>query len=104
MKIIRLIEQKLNRFLWCGKDAKAKAEVAWSNVCFPKKEGGLGIKQLEVWNKAAMLNHIWSLFARAGSLWVAWVDSTWLKGKSFGISPFLVPVLGVGRNCSSLEV
>jgi hypothetical protein len=30
-----------------------------------------------------MLNHIWSLFTRAGSLWVAWVETTWLKGRSF---------------------
>jgi hypothetical protein len=83
MKIIRLIEQKLNRFLWCGKDTKAKAKVSQANVCFPKKEGGLGIKQLEVWNRAAMLSHIWNLFARAGSLWVAWVETIWPKGRSF---------------------
>jgi hypothetical protein len=25
-------------------------KVAWSDVCFPKK-GGLGLKNLEVWNK-----------------------------------------------------
>jgi hypothetical protein len=61
MKIIRIIEQKLKRFLWSGKDSKAKAKVSWANICLPKKEGGLGIKQLEVWNRAAMLNHIWKL-------------------------------------------
>jgi hypothetical protein len=71
MKIIRIIEQKLNRFLWSGNDSKAKAKVSWDNICFPKKEGGLEIKHLEVWNRAAMLNHIWSLFTRACSLWVA---------------------------------
>jgi hypothetical protein len=35
----------------------------------PKKERGLGIKKLEEWNKATMMRHIWSLFAKAGSLW-----------------------------------
>jgi hypothetical protein len=30
-----------------------------------------------------MLNHIWNLFEQAGSLWVAWVEDNWLKGKSF---------------------
>jgi hypothetical protein len=49
----------------------------------PKEEGGLGIKRLEVWNKASMMIHIWNLFARAGSLWVAWVEEMWLKGRSF---------------------
>lgn len=45
--------------------------------------GGLGIKRLKKSNKASMLRHIWSLFARAGSLWVAWVHE-YLKEKAFG--------------------
>jgi hypothetical protein len=67
-KIIRLIEQKFNRFLWSGRDAKARAKVAWEKLYFPKNEGGLGIKRSDVWNKASMLNHIWNLFTKAGSL------------------------------------
>jgi hypothetical protein len=82
-KIIRLVEQKLNRFLWCGQDCKAKAKVTWEKICVPKKERGLGLRRLEVWNKATMLNHIWNLIAQAGSLWVAWVEDNWLKGRSF---------------------
>jgi len=74
-----LFEQKFNRFLRCGNDSKAKAKVSWDKVCCPKEEGGLGLKGLEIWNRAAMLHHIWSLFAQAGSLWVAWVKSNWLK-------------------------
>jgi hypothetical protein len=57
-RIIHLIEQKLNRFLWSGRDSKAHAKVAWSKVCLPKREGGLGIKSIAVWNQASMLNHI----------------------------------------------
>jgi hypothetical protein len=37
-KVIRLIEQKLNRFLWSGRDTKARAKVAWSKLCVPKQE------------------------------------------------------------------
>ncbi|XP_062143952.1 uncharacterized protein LOC133851525 [Alnus glutinosa] len=47
-KVIRLIEQKFNRFLWSGKDTKAKAKVAWDKVCFPKSEGGLGLRKLDI--------------------------------------------------------
>jgi hypothetical protein len=39
-KVIKLIEQKFNRFLWCGLDVKARAKVAWERVCAPKREGG----------------------------------------------------------------
>jgi len=81
-KIIRLLEQKFNRFLWCGKDSKAKAKVAWNKLCCPKTEGGLSIKRLKEWNMATMLKHIWSLFAQSGSLWVAWLHSYCLKGRS----------------------
>jgi predicted transcriptional regulator len=80
-KVVRLIEQKLNRFLWSGRDTKAHAKVAWSQLCVPKQEGGLGIKRIEVWNKASMLNHIWNLFTKAGSLLVAWINANMLKGR-----------------------
>jgi hypothetical protein len=49
----------------------------------PKKEGGLGIKMLAVWNIVSMLNHIWNLFSLADSLWVAWIHHYRLKGRSF---------------------
>lgn len=83
-KILKAMEQKFNRFLWNGTDdCAAKAKVAWSEVCFPKKEGGLGLKRLEVWNNSSMLRHVWSIFARSGSLWVAWIHEYMLKGRSF---------------------
>jgi hypothetical protein len=30
-----------------------------------------------------MMKHIWNLFVKAGSLWVAWVNEYILKGRSF---------------------
>lgn len=61
----------------------AKAKVAWSEVCYPKKEGGLGLKDLEVWNISSMLRQVWTLFACALSIWVAWIQAYMLKGRSF---------------------
>jgi hypothetical protein len=52
-------------------------------VCVPKREDGLELKSLEIWDQAAMLIHIWSLFAQSGSLWFAWIKANRLKGKSF---------------------
>jgi len=76
-KIIKLIEQKFNRFLlggWGLRNSKAHAKVVWDKLCAPKQEGGLGIKRIEVWNKTSMLNHIWNIFTKASSLWVAWIE------------------------------
>jgi hypothetical protein len=93
-KIIKSIEQKFSRFLWNGKDVEtAKAKVTWSDVCFPKKEGGLGLKRLEVWNQTFMLSHIWGIFPRSSSLWVAWVKANLLRKKSFWS-------VGILQNCS----
>jgi hypothetical protein len=72
----------LESFLWNGKDEKARAKVAWEKVCVPK-EGGLGLKRLAIWNQVSMLNHVWNLFSRAGSLWVTWIQHNRLKGRSF---------------------
>jgi hypothetical protein len=66
--VIRLVEQKINRFMWSEKDTKAKAKVSLDKVCFPKSDGGFGLRKLDVWNCAGMLNHIWNLFIQAGSL------------------------------------
>jgi hypothetical protein len=83
MRTISLLEQKFNRFLWSGSDVKAKAKVSWERICTPMKERGLGIKRLDVWNQASMMNHIRNLFTKSGSLWVAWTETNWLKRRSF---------------------
>jgi hypothetical protein len=57
--------------------------VAWDEVCYPKKKGGLGLKSLEVWNISSMLRHVWSLFTHSSSIWVAWVIEYLLRGRSF---------------------
>jgi hypothetical protein len=92
--VIKAIELKFNRFLLNGKaEGTAKAKVSWKDVYFPKKEGGLGLKSLEVWNQTSMLRHVWSLFTRSGSIWVAWVKENMLKKKSFWS-------VGIPKTCS----
>ena len=53
----------MRAFLWKGVDLKnTGAKVAWTEVCKPKDEGGLGIKRLKDWNSALLMKHIWKLF------------------------------------------
>ncbi|GKE84115.1 hypothetical protein Tco_1557857 [Tanacetum coccineum] len=45
--------------MWCqGELTKGKAKVSWDNVCKPKEQGGLGIKNLQgsVWEVTAKVN------------------------------------------------
>ncbi|GJR82366.1 hypothetical protein Tco_0153151 [Tanacetum coccineum] len=63
------IEQIMRGFLWCqGGLSRGKAKVAWEVVCLPKKEGGLGIRRLDHFNKALMVSHIWKLLSLKESL------------------------------------
>ncbi|XP_022873100.1 uncharacterized protein LOC111392049 [Olea europaea var. sylvestris] len=49
----------------------------------PKEKGGLGLRGLEIWNKAAMSKHLWSLCSDfASSLWVSWTRCYLLRGRS----------------------
>lgn len=83
-RVIAEIEQLMRGFLWCQGDMKrGKAKVAWDSVCLPKAEGGLGIRKLESFNIALMAFHIWSLLTHRESLWVKWIHTYKLRGRSF---------------------
>ena len=75
----------MKRFLWSGGIEKAYgAKVSWVTVCKPKKEGGLGLKNLIYLNTVLNLKHIWSLFSiKDNSLWVEWILTYMLQRKSF---------------------
>ncbi|GJS59063.1 RNA-directed DNA polymerase, eukaryota, reverse transcriptase zinc-binding domain protein [Tanacetum coccineum] len=81
--IINDINRLLKGFLWCQGDlTKGKAKVAWENVCLPKHQGGLGLKNLNIWNEVLMSKHLWNLASCKDSLWVQWVNVVKLKGRS----------------------
>ncbi|GJV46442.1 putative RNA-directed DNA polymerase [Tanacetum coccineum] len=83
-RIVHDLEQLMRGFLWCQWEMKkGKAKVAWDSVCIPKHEGGLGIRRIEDFNIALMDTHIWSIFTHRESLWVKWVHTYKLKGRSF---------------------
>lgn len=51
---------------------EAIAKIAWSTVCLPKQEGGLGLRNFTVWNKVLCLKFIWILLSKALFLWAEW--------------------------------
>nr|GEU29256.1 hypothetical protein [Tanacetum cinerariifolium] len=77
------IEQLIRGFLWCNGELKrGKAKVAWHDICLPKKEGGFGIRSLEMFNIVLMTTHIWNLVSNKDSIWVRWINIYKLKGRS----------------------
>lgn len=51
-------------------------------VCLPKGEGGLGLKQIGEWNKAATCKYLWRICSNENNTWVKWCKDQLLKGRS----------------------
>ena len=79
--IERILAQLCSHFIWKSSRCKG-ARISWNAICYPKAEGGLGLKDMMSWNQACMLQNIWALITRAGSLWIAWIKEYVLKGRS----------------------
>lgn len=80
---LKQVESLCCRFLWNGNiNARASARVSWANCCFPKEEGGLGLRDLILWNKTLNLKLIWLLYQENESLWASWCKEHRLKGIS----------------------
>ncbi|GKC86773.1 hypothetical protein Tco_1147422, partial [Tanacetum coccineum] len=62
--------------------AKGRAKVAWKHICKPKEQGGLGIKDLEIWNDALLLKHVWNIASKKDTLWIKWIHMMKLKDYS----------------------
>ncbi|GJW20329.1 Myb-related protein 2-like protein [Tanacetum coccineum] len=81
--VITELEKVFKRFLWNpGGSIKGKAKVSWKYVCRPKDQGGLGFKPLQRWNEVLLISQLWKLIDKRESLWVKWVNTVKLKGKS----------------------
>ncbi|GKD65820.1 RNA-directed DNA polymerase, eukaryota, reverse transcriptase zinc-binding domain protein, partial [Tanacetum coccineum] len=84
--VIYEINKLLKGFLWCqGEMSKGKAKISWKSICRPKEQGGLGIKNLQVWNEVLLIKQLWNVIAKKDTLWVKWVNSENLKGKSIWV-------------------
>ena len=75
----------MKNFLWTSPELSHRgANVSLEDLSYPTKEGGLGIKNLETWNKAIMAKYIWNLCqVDYSSLWVDWVHLHLIRGHSF---------------------
>nr|GEY38434.1 RNA-directed DNA polymerase, eukaryota, reverse transcriptase zinc-binding domain protein [Tanacetum cinerariifolium] len=62
---------------------KGKAKISWENICRPKDEAGLGLKNLQIWNEVLIMKHLWNVSANTDTLWVKWINVEKLKGIHF---------------------
>jgi hypothetical protein len=75
--LLRIIDGLRRSFLWntVGAPSSAKCLVAWTAVCRPKSEGGLGVKSLAIKNSCLQLKLLHRLFSNPDAPWPRWVWS-----------------------------
>lgn len=60
ISLLQRLEKAIRHFLWTGDITRSGAvTVAWSRVCAPKAEGGLGIRSLAAMNQAFLFRLAW---------------------------------------------
>lgn len=60
-KFLKELDKLRRRFLWAGDGqlTGGKCKVAWTTVCSPTANGGLGIKDLDLCSRALRLRWLW---------------------------------------------
>ena len=101
--VLKEVKSLMRRFLWSGNfENYHGAKVSWNNICRPKKQGGLGFRNLPMLNKIQNLRHIWHILnPSSSSLWVQWIHAYMIKNQAFGLLNHLRLALGIGGNSLS---
>ncbi|XP_074282752.1 uncharacterized protein LOC141607297 [Silene latifolia] len=82
--IISRIEATCRNFLWDScTDYRRVPMVAWEKICRTKEEGGLGLKDQGIMNKAMIGRLVHWITTKKDSLWVKWVQANYLKGREW---------------------
>uniref|UniRef100_A0A2N9FL13 Reverse transcriptase zinc-binding domain-containing protein n=1 Tax=Fagus sylvatica TaxID=28930 RepID=A0A2N9FL13_FAGSY len=76
MSVARRIEKLQRDFLWGGMGDEHKYHlVNWQKICATLQHGGLGIRNLSIFNKALLGKWLWRYGAEHEALWRRVVDS-----------------------------
>src|ERR1044072_8712238 len=68
--VLKICKSIFRKFLWGGVEDNNKISwVKWDYICWPKSEGGLGIKDWGLFNTALLGKWRWRFFNDEGSLW-----------------------------------
>ncbi|XP_042379905.1 uncharacterized protein LOC121972287 [Zingiber officinale] len=56
-------------FMWTSR----RPPIAWSELVRPKREGGLGLRDLRAWNQALLAKVLWRVQDKQDTLWIRWI-------------------------------
>ncbi|KAJ9536430.1 hypothetical protein OSB04_un000388 [Centaurea solstitialis] len=84
--VLHELEGIFRSFLWSqGETVQGKCRIAWNVLCCPRECGGLGFKNLSIWNRALIAKNMWDILTSRPTLWVSWVRSLNINSSNFWI-------------------
>ena len=90
-----IVDQIDRHCLWRGSDLSNRKcpKAAWPKCCLPKKEGGLGILDINKQNESLLLKHLHKFFNKDNTPWVQLVWDKYYTGSKLPSSnaPFRGP-------------
>uniref|UniRef100_A0A6N2M5M2 Reverse transcriptase zinc-binding domain-containing protein n=1 Tax=Salix viminalis TaxID=40686 RepID=A0A6N2M5M2_SALVM len=73
------IEKICRRFIWGQTEGRDKIHlVNWKIICKPKEEGGLGLRKMDMMNKAFIMKLAWGMMQEK-SLWVKFLEDKYMN-------------------------
>ncbi|XP_049372762.1 uncharacterized mitochondrial protein AtMg00310-like [Solanum verrucosum] len=79
-RVINLLHRIFAKFFWSGnRGERRKHWVAWEDICFPKKEGGVGFRTLHGVTKALFSKLWWRFRVSTDSLWITYMWNKYCK-------------------------
>lgn len=87
--IIDEAEKIIRKFWWGSKVSRGISWMSWARLCTPKKEGGMGFRDLASFNLALLTKQAWRIFHNPELLL-----SRIMKARYFPRSSFLLADLG----------
>lgn len=62
------LDKVQRNYWWSHNSARQKHYISWSKLCLPKRNGGMGFKNLDVYNTALLTKTAWQLLHNQDSL------------------------------------
>ena len=70
--------------MWGGEEGRRKITwVGWEDICLPKEKGGLGVKNIRLFNVALLRKWKWRVYSDHNCLWQQVLCSKYSQGNLF---------------------